>query len=78
MSFRCEECRKTEPEIKVVAVCHHCGKPLCGDDAIGLRDPAFAAKAGQSPPAAAHCPPCREQYHSRIKPAEEIPLSLGR
>lgn len=78
MSFRCEHCSKTEPTIKVVAVCHHCGKPLCKDDAIGLHDPAFATEVGEAAPIAVHCRPCRERYHSRIKPGEEISLSYSR
>ncbi len=78
MSFRCEECGKPEPQIEVIAVCHHCGKPLCRDDVIALHDPAFATKEGQAPSVATHCRLCRERYHSRIKPAEEISLSHGR
>jgi hypothetical protein len=69
VGWECAECN--DQSQKPVAVCHHCGKPLCTKDLVVIFDDAFAAvprKARYGVPRkarkdAVHCRKCRREYH---------------
>lgn len=61
MGWECAECNDHEADI--VAVCHHCGKPLCAKDLVVIFDDAFAARPKKPANEAAHCRRCRRQHH---------------
>ena len=55
MAWECAVCRKKEDpsgkdSVKIDAVCHHCGKPLCNDSRhrIVIVDPDFSLSDGVS------------------------------
>ncbi len=71
MTWECAECHVAEGQgIRIDAVCHHCGKPLCRDDQQIIPDLAFAAASGEAGAEAVHCRSCRREHHTRI----DIPL----
>jgi hypothetical protein len=61
MGWECAECNDHRAE--TVAVCHHCGKPLCVKDLVVVFDDAFAAVPKKATGQAAHCRKCRREYH---------------
>jgi len=62
MAWECAECNAREDsQIRIDAVCHHCGKPLCRGDRVELADSAFSSSHGDQ--VAVHCRPCRHRYH---------------
>jgi hypothetical protein len=73
MGWECAECNDRSQ--KPVAVCHHCGKPLCTKDLVVIFDDAFAVvsrkarkkrkagKEGKARHEAVHCRRCRRVHH---------------
>jgi hypothetical protein len=61
MAWECAECN--DQSQKTVAVCHHCGKPLCANDLVVILDDAFAAVPGKASQEAMHCRGCRRERH---------------
>lgn len=59
MSWECGVCRASEEEdgVKIRAVCHHCGVPLCSADRLIIDDPAFGGDDAE------HCEACAERFH---------------
>ena len=43
MAWECGECNNRKD---IDAVCHHCGKPLCGEDQVWIADFVFADETG--------------------------------
>jgi hypothetical protein len=69
MTWECAECNGRETDnstIKINAVCHHCGKPLCQKDRIQIIDEAFSADDGLAGRFAVHCKPCRRLHHPKL------------
>jgi hypothetical protein len=67
MALECASCGSGE---KVDAVCHHCGKPLCGDRdscRFEIQDSAFGS-APASPVVAVHCRECWQTFHPGTRP----------
>jgi len=60
VSWECGICRAIEgrDEVRLVAVCHHCGIPLCEHDRYTIEDPVFGGDA------ASHCIDCLEREHA--------------
>jgi hypothetical protein len=73
MPLECGECREKEKDsMRIKALCHHCGKPLCEKHCVKILDDAFANFVGLPDTVAIHCDSCRHKYHPRaapIKPA---------
>jgi hypothetical protein len=69
MAWECAECHRREGEegIRIDAVCHHCGKPLCRDDRVVLADPAFAPGPRGAFPVAAHCQACKSLHPMSLR-----------
>jgi hypothetical protein len=66
VTWECAECNvQDRKKNRIDGVCHHCGKPLCGDDQVLIPDDAFAALSGEASQAAVHCRACRRQHHPR-------------
>ena len=65
VAWECAEChrREEEDQIRINAVCHHCGKPLCRDDRVLIADIAFATAPGETRQEAVHCKACKRLYH---------------
>lgn len=64
MAWECGECRSVEGgDIRVNAVCHHCGKLLCREDQRVFPDPAFAVGGDSAGAEAVHCRECASEYH---------------
>jgi hypothetical protein len=71
VGWECAECN--DQSQKPVAVCHHCGKPLCAKDLVVIFDDAFAAVPRKARRKAAvprkarreavHCRNCRREHH---------------
>ncbi|HEX6519578.1 MAG TPA: hypothetical protein VF070_06110 [Streptosporangiaceae bacterium] len=51
--------------MRIVGVCHHCGKPLCLHDRILIADDAFASFPGEADQVAVHCRTCAGRHHPR-------------
>jgi hypothetical protein len=67
MALECANCGSTE---NVDAVCHHCGKPLCGDlenCRCEIEDSAFGSTP-VSPVVAFHCRECWQVHHPGTRP----------
>lgn len=63
MAWECAECNSKETaKLKVDAVCHHCGKPLCRKDQVKIADYAFS-RGGEIATMAVHCKSCRRKHH---------------
>jgi hypothetical protein len=74
VTWECAECNASEGRgVRIDAVCHHCGKPLCRDDRLVIADVAFAPTAGEMDQTAVHCRLCGRQHHSRF----DIPLGAS-
>ncbi len=59
MSWECAECNdQSQP---MVAVCHHCGKPLCAKDLVVVLDDAFDKVRRKARQDAVHCRKCRSE-----------------
>ncbi len=71
MSWECADCRQKE----MVAICHHCGKPVCGEHSSEITDDAFAASEPLRSRAAVHCQECRSKYHSRATGIERAGIA---
>lgn len=73
MPWVCGNCNRAEGkngssgEIKIEAVCHHCGRPLCQDDRFQVEDDAFGYKGAGGESYASHCLECAKQYHPRAE-----------
>lgn len=64
MSWECGECSRAEDDdVRVSWVCHHCGKPLCGEHTLLLNDGAFSSPSHVLGMSAAHCHECRDAHH---------------
>lgn len=63
MTWECAECHRAEGKgVRIDAVCHHCGKPLCRDDRkLVPADSVFSEPAAD----AVHCRSCKSEYHPR-------------
>jgi hypothetical protein len=71
----CAVCGATEDEAGVFidVVCHHCGRPLCGEHAERLFDEAFGGfRAGQEA-LSDHCSACARAHHPRSRHWEGTP-----
>jgi hypothetical protein len=67
MPWECGECRQKETDVvKITALCHHCGKPLCNKHSIVILDDAFADFEGAISNIAFHCDSCKKAYHPNI------------
>jgi hypothetical protein len=66
MAWECADCRRQQ----MIAVCHHCGKPVCGTDSVVIADDAFDTGDPPSGRAAVHCRGCKGTYHSRAQDIE--------
>lgn len=57
--MKCAVCEDREMQY----VCHHCGKPICGDSKCShtITDPVFSTD--EKPIAARHCLHCLEDFH---------------
>lgn len=67
MPWECADCGPHEiKDAKVVAACHHCGKPLCLAHGFPVRDPAFSATTGRMSAFAHHCDECKREHHSTV------------
>ena len=76
MAWECGVCDAVEgrDNVKVDAVCHHCGKPLCQkhqkfhfvDDAFSINDTPVNRQAY-------HCEACKKLYHPRIVGGRKLP-----
>ena len=67
MTWDCADCGPHDIQnAKVVAACHHCGKPLCDAHRYTLRDHAFSTAPGSLASLAHHCEECRRDHHSTI------------
>jgi hypothetical protein len=66
--WTCAVCNKHEDghKVRIEAVCHHCGRPLCHDDRERLSDDAFSDLPGPTARDAFHCKECRLRHHGRI------------
>lgn len=65
MTWECAECHRPEEKgVRIDAVCHHCGKPLCREDRVLVSDRAFTS-TGEVGAEAAHCRSCKSEYHPR-------------
>jgi hypothetical protein len=71
MAWTCAECRETEGNDKIFvnAVCHHCGKPLCGNDRFRILDEVFSEVEGKVSRMAVHCKTCKQKYHPKVSVA---------
>ncbi|MBB5851102.1 hypothetical protein ACFQ05_37400 [Amycolatopsis umgeniensis] len=72
MVWKCGDCntREGEEEVVIDAVCHHCGKPLCGrHQKVVETDEGFAEPRSDAPVSvirsAVHCETCVQAHHSR-------------
>jgi hypothetical protein len=63
LSWECAECNVREDKNSRIALCHHCGKPLCRGDRVEIIDIAFAGAPGRIGQVAVHCKQCRRTYH---------------
>lgn len=64
--WECAECNSRETDsgtVRINAVCHHCGKPLCQKDRTQIIDNAFSSEHGPAGRSAFHCRPCRRLHH---------------
>jgi hypothetical protein len=61
LGWECAEC--SDQSKGIVAVCHHCGKPLCEEDLVVILDDAFAGVPRKPRHGAVHCRKCRREYH---------------
>jgi hypothetical protein len=62
MTWECSECHRPEGKgVRIDAVCHHCGKPLCLDDRVLISDNVFSELGAE----AVHCRSCKNEYHPR-------------
>ncbi len=74
MAWKCGECGaiegkekvtvdSVEQEVKVHAVCHHCGKLLCQKDIVLAKDGDFDDDFDGKTVEAYHCKDCSETIH---------------
>jgi hypothetical protein len=69
MTWECAECSRQETEngeVRISAVCHHCGKPLCQKDRTQVIDDAFSVDHSPAGRLAFHCRPCRRLHHASL------------
>ena len=69
VGWECAECN--DQSQKIVAVCHHCGKPLCAKDLVVIFDDAFAAVPRKARQEALHCRKCLREHHLGSLPLRE-------
>lgn len=62
MAWECADCGDRQ---EMDFVCHHCGKAVCGNHGIKIRDNAFVEDVNGDLPYAAHCQSCLALHHSR-------------
>ena len=74
MAWECAECGVNHRQKRIDGVCHHCGKPLCGNDQVLIADDAFDSSSGGASQVAVHCRACRRQHHRLAS----VPLGLQR
>ncbi|HET6503223.1 MAG TPA: hypothetical protein VFG87_20945 [Amycolatopsis sp.] len=67
MDWQCAECYARGAEANAEVVCHHCGKPLCGNDWMGLEDNAFSDVPGPLTRFGFHCRECWQRHHPGVK-----------
>ena len=67
MSWECAECGAVEGKdgVKIEAMCHHCGKPLCQKHRLRVADEAFSSDSTPISRAAYHCDECKKAYYPR-------------
>jgi len=68
MALECASCGSTE---SVDAVCHHCGKPVCGNREncrFEIQDSAFGSMLVGSSVVAVHCRECWQAFHPGTRP----------
>jgi len=71
MAWECGVCGvKEQQEIKIDAVCHHCGKLLCSKHRIQLVDNAFGNEPGLTGRQAYHCNDCKTLHHPYSRPVK--------
>ena len=63
---------RTEDEVVVDAVCHHCGRPVCRTNRFLITDDTFAAEPGTPPAASFHCKECYRRHHDRAQAFDEL------
>jgi hypothetical protein len=68
MAWKCAYCG-APGKAKWIAVCHHCGRPVCERHRERITDDAFGAGSSASR-MAIHCPDCRRCYHPQALAAE--------
>jgi hypothetical protein len=52
--------------VRIDAVCHHCGKPLCPDHRHLMVDQGFSVDGVEASPEAVHCSVCQDlEGHTR-------------
>lgn len=67
MAWECAVCNKREGDkVRIEAVCHHCGKPLCADDRVLVLDLDFSGEDGPLSRNAFHCAECSRRYHAGL------------
>ncbi len=72
MTLTCFVCQKPENSAGLLALCHHCGRPVCREHRAWLKDPLFAA-AGSAWELAAHCASCHTAEHAKLAKEAEPP-----
>jgi hypothetical protein len=70
MPLSCFTCQAPETADHPLAVCHHCGRPVCRDHRAWLLDPVFHG-LGRDWDRAVHCPACHSARHPQLTPQGE-------
>jgi uncharacterized protein with PIN domain len=67
MFWECGECGVVEGKdgVRIDAVCHHCGKPLCRKHQVRIVDDALSSDGAAAKQVTFHCDDCKKSYHPR-------------
>jgi hypothetical protein len=78
MAWECAECLRNQ----MTTVCHHCGKPLCGEHVVVIVDDALSGDEGTVTTRAhtlsgraRHCADCQKQHHPRAQVVKQPELT---